>query len=538
MKKILTLFALAALLLTSCEQKPEKDPTPKPGEYKVKLIEAPQPVSIMSSATAAESRTIGVECITEGFKTPINISFAVEPSLVPAGAVMLPADAFTLSDVSATIQPGVGSAEVTVSVSAAASLQPSTRYVVPIALSCDSEYVELKDNVVYVEVSMTLAPYEVQVKSATVDAVALNSSDIVPATRTIEIQCTNSKMYGQASVAVAVDANAVPAGKTLLPESAYSLPTTITIDPDTKEGAADLSIIPSAKLVPGTTYVLPLCISSSDSGVNIISGKSQVAVEVSFTKYLGAIPITGPEGGVSACAEFFVMQDKYLITRNGTTGEVLRFEYNAANRTLGPGTVIGTGWTSTAVRLFGPGPGNTIHYVADNIWYVQKLPDDCSSIKPFDDASKTRISSGCSIFLFQLYGVHSAGMVFINRATGSLFLYPTSSDGMTLSGGKTDTDSDGETFNFWKANYRFVFIFKDDVYGIGPIPGTLYRHKYNPETKTFSRERTAVGENWAQFLQITQLGDDLVVQKGNATLDIYQFDPDNYTWDADFVPAS
>ena len=385
--------------------------------------------------------------------------------------------------------------------------------------------------------------YEVAAAVAKVEDVVAPSLG-EPVERSFEVEVSGSKLVGDIVVGIKADESALPEGATILPAAAYEIPSSVTITPDSKKAVVEISIKPVSALQSGTEYVLPIRISSETQFVSMAENASLVLVSVKTSRNLGAIPVGG---SVSSCKDFFILRDKYLIARNASTGDVLKYEYDAETNAFGEPTTIGTGFSDTNVRLFGPGPGNSIHYVISpnntvlgsgwaNVWVMQSTDETVSALKTYDKHDG-KISTGCSIFYELVRGAHSGGVAFVDNATAGIRFYGVkASDGKTLDGIGNGTAGEA-LFNYGPKNYAKRFIYKDDIYGVGAAPGILYRHKYNPSTKLFSAERTEVGSNWSQFLNICQFGDNLLCQKGDATLVMFQFDPDNYTWDANGTAA-
>lgn len=380
-----------------------------------------------------------------------------------------------------------------------------------------------------------------QVKlSETVKSVEFRATATAAQECAIEVECSSEKIDGDLAIAIAVDPEAVATDATLLPEAAYSISeTAIVLNQENKKGSVSVTVSPLALEIGA--YVLPVRISTEREDVAISDALILINV-VKKERSHAAIPVGGQ---VASCQDFFILRDKYLITRNTTSGDVLKYEYDAASNSFGEPVTIGTGFTSTQVRLFGPAPGNSIHYVVDpnntvlgagwaDVWVYQATDATISALKTYDKHDG-KISTGCGMFWELIRGPHSAGIPFVDKTTGGIRFYGVKEDGHTLNGSGNGTTGDA-LYNYGNAHYQKRFVYKDNIYGVGANPGTLYRHTYNASTKLFNATPVEVGSNWAQFLNICQFGDNLLCQKGDGSLVMYEFDPEmDYTWDANYV---
>ena len=241
-------------------------------------------------------------------------------------------------------------------------------------------------------------------------------------------------------------------------------------------------------------------------------------------------------GKVNDCTEFFVFNDKYLITRNATSGNVTKYTYDASTCSFDAGVVIGTGFTSSAVKWMqgaATESANTIHYVnSGNNWKAQVMDETISEIKSPGDAAEKQMSSGCGIF-YTMLNFHTKGIAFVHNSTAGIYFYALGANGVSLAGHNTQTSQPSD-FNYGPRYYQRRFVFKDDIYGVGANPGALYRNAYIPESWTFysQADRPIVGSNFAQFTHLCQLGDNLLVRKSDGSLGMFvNFDPSYTEWD-------
>lgn len=382
-----------------------------------------------------------------------------------------------------------------------------------------------------------------QVKlSETVKSVEFRATEKVDKICAIEVECSSEKIDGDLAIAFAVDPSAVPAGATLLPEAAYSISeTAVTLDEENKKGSVSVTVSPIEALETGVDYVLPVRISSEREDI-VISDAVILIHVMKKARSLARIPVGGT---VASCKDFFILRDKYLITRDAATGVVAKYEYDAAANSFGEADTLATDFNATNVRLFGPAPGNSIHYVIDpsntvlgsgwaDVWVYQATDATISALKTYDKHDG-KISTGCGMFWELIRGPHSAGIPFVDKTTGGIRFYGVKEDGHTLNGSGNGTTGDA-LYNYGNAHYQKRFVYKDNIYGVGANPGTLYRHTYNASTKLFNATPVEVGSNWAQFLNICQFGDNLLCQKSDGSLVMYEFDPEmDHTWDANYV---
>ncbi|MBP5301741.1 MAG: DUF1735 domain-containing protein, partial [Bacteroidales bacterium] len=502
----------------------------------VKLAQLPETVEFSVSATDPVTRVLTFEAVDKISKS-VTLNLDINPGVLPAGADILPEAAYEFSAEKVVISPSAGKADVSVTVTRAAELEEGGHYFLPISVSCADEKVKVSNRVIMLVVTVEMPAFQVQASTAKVEDVSAPSFGEA-VVRSFDVELVGTELDRDLPVKISVDESAVPEGATLLPAEAYTLPATVTVSSSTKKATVEMTIKPLGSLSIGTNYVLPVKISGGSALVKAVETASCVTAAVSVTRNLAAIPVGGT---VTSCKDFFILRDKYLIARNASTGDVLKYEYDAATNSFGEPVTIATGYDATNIRLFGAGPGNSIHYVIGpsntvlgsgwaNVWVMQSTDETVSALKTYDQHDG-KISTGCGIFYEEIRGPHSAGLAFVDNATAGIRFYGIKTDGKTLDGTGNGTTGDA-LFNYGPANYLSRFIYKDDIYAVGAKPGILYRHKYDPATKLFSATRTEVGSNWAQFLNVCQFGDNLLCQKGDASLVMFQFDPDNYTWDA------
>ena len=310
-----------------------------------------------------------------------------------------------------------------------------------------------------------------------------------------------------------------------LPESAYTFPkkTVVIKQGEYRTGMVDIDFNVSADLTFDVSYLLPVKMSTSDVKINESLQVLYFAVEI--TRDLSPVLLSG---SISDCDELFSFNDKCILAHDNFSGQILRYAYDPATTTIPAPTVLvdasmDPSWGSPYTRLVLP-CRNSLHEINQyENWIAVALDEDATTMGYVSRDEYTFLSRNCGILSRCIPNQHSAGAIFIDKASGGLRIYIATADGLGLTSVIFKQD-----FNY--SVYDPIFFYQDDLYGVDSN-GLLWRHPYNSSDKSFGNTPVQVGEGWGNFTHIVPFGTTLLCRQSDGSMLRFAFNPEFY-WDA------
>ena len=285
-----------------------------------------------------------------------------------------------------------------------------------------------------------------------------------------------------------------------------------------RTGLIDIKLEGIGDLPIDTDYLLPIKMRTSSKNIKV--NEKLDALYFAFRVNKDRSPVL-LDGKVDECDEFFNFHDKCILTRNRTTGALVRYEYDHDAKTIGNAKTLYTDWVDPTIRWIQAGNGNTLQLVnSAYTWFVVDCNEDASVVGNIAAPSAV-ITGGCNIFMDSMIcEAPLDGYINIWSGSGNVAYYQLTADGHGLTGVIAHTNP-GDGANI-ATDYRLRFMYKGDLFCIDPA-GNLWKYAWN---KTAFKGRTQIGSGWGKFTNVTCYGDDFLMRLSDGSVMMIEFEPD------------